>query len=663
MSNGDPTQHDDWRADPLAALDATVAAIGGEDRPGQRALAEAVTSAIREGHHVVAEAPTGSGKSLAYLAPAVSSGLRVVVATATIALQDQLVGKDIPQLAAASGIPFRAVALKGRANYVCRAKLRVADAPDALFDVRPGDRFADDLEVVRQFAGTSATGDRADLPAEVPDASWAACSCSGQECPGARECDDGPTCFAEAARAAAAEADIVVVNHALACLDVEAGGQVLPAHDVLIVDEAHALHDAATRSFGADLAPSGLRGLAALLGRHGAAEAAVTALRRSSEHLDDLLGPLDGQRLGPTTDESVRASLAAIAEHIVAARSGVATSETPEGRRAHRIATTRIETVRRMAEARPGDVLWVEGRGERLRLRLAPIEVGDPLGRRLLDERPVIFVSATLGGAVPFAAFAGPLGLDPVAPPGRWGEPPSAVDPDDPPLRETGRGYVALEVPTTFDWREQGVLFVDRALPDPARARDAWLEATAAHVVRLVGAAGGRSLVLCTSRANVDHYAAALATADLGVELLRQGDAAPAELARRFLTDERSVLVGTRTFWAGLDAPGLACVLVVIDRIPFPVPNEPLHAARREHAELSGDDPFAAVDLPAAALTLAQGAGRLLRRREDRGVVAVLDPRLATRPYRRVLLEAMPPLRRTVDLEAACSALRAAVDG
>lgn len=662
MANDLP-EHEQWRADPLKALDDAVAFLDGEDRPGQRLLAEAVSDAIRRGHHVVAAAPTGSGKSLAYLAPAVASGLRVVVATATIALQDQLSGKDIPQLAAATGVRFRAVTLKGRANYVCRAKLRTADGPDALFEIRPGTAFGAELDVVRRFAEESPTGDRADLPEDISDASWAACSCSGQECPGARACEDGPTCFAEAARAAAVEADIVVVNHALTCLDVEAAGQVLPPHDVLIVDEAHALQDAATRSFGADLSPAALRGLATLLGRHGAAEGPLTALRRSAEHLEGLLGPVEGQRVVEPAGQSIRGSLQAAAEHLVAARSGLSQSETPEARRAHRLATTRLETIRRMGEDRPGDVLWVEGRGERVTLRLAPIEVGEALARHLLTERPVVLVSATLGGPAPFTDFARSIGLDPAAEPGRWGSPPDRdADPEEV-TRETGRGYVALEVPTTFSWREQGTLYVDPTLPDPARERDAWLEAAAGQTVQLVEAAGGRSLVLCTSRGNVDRFADALEEAELGIEILRQGATAPAELTRRFLADERSVLVGTRTFWAGLDAPGSACVLVVIDRIPFPVPSEPLHAARREHAERAGLDAFNTVDVPAAALTLAQGAGRLLRRREDRGVVAVLDPRLATRSYRRALLAAMPPLRRTVDLTDACAALVASIDG
>jgi len=659
------TEYDHWRADPGEVLAAAVAGLDGEDRPGQRMLAEAVAEAMRRGHHLVAEAPTGSGKSLAYLSPAIASGLRVVVATATIALQDQLIGKDVPQLRLASGVPCSAVTLKGRANYVCLAKLGNADDPEALFDVRPGATFDADVEAIRAFAATSTTGDRAELPADVSDASWAACSCSGQECPGARECEEGPRCFAERARGLAAEADVVIVNHALACLDLGAEGNVLPDHDVLVIDEAHALADAATRSFGVDLAPVGLQRLATMLGRHGAPARAVDGLGRSAEHLRSLLDGHDGQRLLGEALRAVQGACAAVAEHIATARAGVTTSEDAEAKRVARLATTRIETVRRIAEGRSDEVLWVEGRGDRCRVRLAPLEVGPPMAEYLLETRPTILVSATLGGAAPYRAMAEAIGLDPDAGPGTWGEPPGpGRDPEAAPVRATGRGFVPLAVPPTFDWREQGTLFVDPTLPDPARERDAWLEAAGAHVVALVAAAGGRALILCTSRTNVEHFGALLRTADLGEdfpgEILQQGEAAPAELTRRFLADEHSVLVGTRTFWAGIDAPGAACVLVVIDRIPFPVPTEPLHAARRERAEAAGLDAFRSVDVPAAALTLAQGAGRLLRRRTDRGVVAVLDPRLATRNYRRDLLAAMPPFRRTVDLIDACEALRSA---
>jgi ATP-dependent DNA helicase DinG len=213
-----------------------------------------------------------------------------------------------------------------------------------------------------------------------------------------------------------------------------------------------------------------------------------------------------------------------------------------------------------------------------------------------------------------------------------------------------------LQTPSSFDWKEQGILYVGKDLPDPGRARAEWLEASSDRVCRLVNAAGGRALVLCTSYANVTHFAEVLRSRTTH-EILVQGDADTGRLARSFLEDETSVLVGTRSFWGGIDAAGVGCVLVVIDKIPFPVPNDPMHAARRRRAEARGMDAFVSVDIPAAALVLAQGAGRLIRRRTDRGVVAVFDSRLATRRYKTQLLAAMPPLRRSVDLEQTCAFL------
>ena len=656
--------HKHWRAESLLLLAEAVAALKGEDRPGQRDLASAVEDAIRKGHHLVSEAPTGSGKSLAYLVPSIASGLRVVVATSTIALQDQLIGKDLPQLAKATNVSFTATALKGRANYVCLSKIRTADEPETLFDQRPGDSFKEDLRAVRDFSEASPTGDRAELPVAIPDSSWAAFSCTGQECPGANDCSDGVECFAERARARASASEIVVVNHALACLDIEADGNVLPEHDVLIVDEAHALAEAATRSFGADLSPSALGRLAALLGKHGATQAMVKNLKTIEKHLETLLNQHKGERLTGDAFVPVQGTLVSIGEHLSTARAGLSKSDNPESRRANRLASSRIETVRRIAGAGATDVVWVEGDGPNIRLRLAPLEVGSPMAISLLSTRPCIFVSATLGGEAPYRDFATALGLDPTTDEGSWGDPPGTpLAEGEPPERSTGVGYASLAVDPSFNWREQGTLFVDPKLPDPARNRDEWLAAGGAHLLRLVEASDGRALVLCTSRANVDHFASLIRDSKLGLTVLAQGDAAPAELTRRFIEDERSILVGTRTFWAGIDAPGTACVLVVIDRIPFPVPSEPLHAARREYAEAEGEDAFATVDIPAAALTLAQGAGRLLRRRSDRGVVAVLDPRLATRGYRRALLKAVPPFRRTTDIEDACAALKTAAEG
>jgi len=620
----------DASADAVAVLDRVVAGFGGEQREGQRTLTAAVAAAIAGERHLVAEAPTGSGKSLAYLSAAVASGRRVVVATSTIALQSQLVEKDLPMLARHGGVSFSVALLKGRSNYLCRAKLRAAARPDALFEVAPGPGFDGHLRALETFGRTAVSGDRAELGEPVGDTTWAAVSCTSAECPGRLQCADGENCFAEQARARAFEADVLVVNHALYCADLRAFGAVLPDHDVVVLDEAHAFAENATNAFGDDLAADGLSRLASMLDRVGVEAQALRPVSRAAEVLEGLLEARDGPVTG---DPELTESLAAAAETLAAAQRALGQPETDQGRRAGQILRSRLEALRRLGAPGPGDVVWVERQGRRRRIRLAPVVVGDTLAERLLAERVVVAVSATLGGRPPFAAFTGQLGL-------------GADDHD------------ALAVPSSFDWSAQGMLYVARELPDPGRESEAWAEAAAVRAHQLVAAAGGRALVLCTSRAAVTRFAERLRASGAHTVLV-QGEDDAGRLAREFVADETSVLVGTRSFWAGIDAPGAACVLVVIDRIPFPSPGDPLHAARRGRATAAGADAFATVDLPAASLVLAQGAGRLLRTRHDRGVVAVLDPRLATRPYRRDLLAGVPPLRRTVDVDEVCAFLAA----
>jgi ATP-dependent DNA helicase DinG len=655
MSRSDLQSHRAWRADPLALLDATVAGFDGEHREGQRELAAAVSTAITEGHHLVAEAPTGSGKSLAYLAPAIASGLKVVVATSTIALQGQLMQKDLPSIAEHGSVRFTFALLKGRSNYLCRAKLRSAAEPDALFESPVAAGFAKHLMHFTELARTSTVGDRAALTQPITDSSWAAVSCSSLECPGRTNCADGAECFAELARGRAQEVSILVVNHALYCMNLAAGGNVLPDHDLVIIDEAHAFAENATNAFGADLAPEILSRLAGMLGKTDADATAVTALADSATALGKLIADRTG-RVDVRRDEQLAGALHAAAERLAAASAKLGRADNEGAKRTARLSTARLEVLRRLAAPAAEDVVWIERVRNTDRIRIAPVAVGDLLGSALLERRPVIAVSATLGGDPPFGEFASAMGFAPSAPVGSWGE----RDDDGVVESETGRGYEPLQASSSFDWKGQGLLYVGRDLPDPGRENEAWIEQAGDRLCRLVNAAGGRALVLCTSHANVRRFADLLRGRTEHV-VLSQGDTEVGRLIESFLEDETSVLVGTRSFWAGIDAPGVACVLVVIDRIPFPSPGEPLHAARRERAERLGMNAFAAVDLPRAALVLAQGAGRLLRSRTDRGVVAVLDSRLATRDYRRALLSAMPPLRRSVDIEEACTFLTEAV--
>jgi ATP-dependent DNA helicase DinG len=650
--------------DARAVLRRAVDALGGERRPGQDQLADAVTDAFAAGHHLVAEAPTGSGKSLAYLAPAVASQRRTVVSTATIALQDQLVGKDLPHLVQHAGVDVSFALVKGRSNYLCRAKLAAASRPDALFDVAPGPGFEEELDACRSLAATSTTGDRAEA-ADVSDAAWSAVSCSPMECPGATRCEYGAECFAEHAIARAADADVVVVNHALWCADLAIGGWILPEHGQVVVDEAHALADAATNAFGATLTPNGLSQLASRARNLGVPRSSTDALERAVGVLTSAIGAGSG-RVRPGRDTALMDALTGARQRVrdvdgALAKLEGATADATAVALARRLVTARVETLARMIDDHDDDVVWVESERGRPFLRAAPVDVASRLGP-VLAQKPTMFVSATLGAREPFAAFAGSIGLDPDAAAGPVERDGDEEQGDDAaPVRIAGTGYRALAVAPAFDWREQALLYVPkRTLPPPNDAQ--WAEAAGDELCRLVEAAGGRTLVLCTTNANVARFAALLRDRT-GVTVLAQGEGSRAALTARFREDETSVLVGTRSFWEGVDVMGRACVLVVIDKLPFPTPADPLLAARRELVERDGGSGWRAVDLPATSLALCQGVGRLIRSRTDRGVVAVLDVRLAhdRYRYRSVLLDALPPVRRCIDRDEVARFLAEAV--
>ena len=623
----------DWES----VLERAVKALDGDDRPGQRTLAAAVDAAVGGGHHLVAEAPTGSGKSLAYLAPTIASGKKVVIATATLTLQDQLWQKDLPHLHEHGGVDFTAAVLKGRSQYVCHAKLERARTGDALFDERPGPSFDVDVARLVRFAASSDTGDLAGV--DIADTSRRAASCAPMECPGATKCSHGDVCFAERARKRATEADVLVVNHALYCVHLDSSGAVLPEHDVVVFDEAHGLADVATTTFGIDVTPAGLRQLASRLTNVGVARNDAEPLGLAADALTRAIEAADG-RVDPTQSAFADA-LGAAAERLAKAIPSIDASTDPNAAaQTNQLAAARLAALRRMRSPDADEVVWVE----RDAIHLAPIDVSRALAARLFRTTPAVLTSATLGGGARFATFARRLGLDPEAEPG----PITVTDADGDTMELPGVGYVDVAIDSPFDFRAQAQLYVPRHLPEP---RDpAWGDAAAAETTRLVDAAGGRALILCTSRAAVERMAARL-RADTDHPVLVQGETSKAVLLERFAAEEASCLVATRSFWTGVDVPGPSCVLVVLDRLPFARPDDPLAQARREKAEREGGSGFGDVDLPAAALVLAQGAGRLIRTVTDRGVVAVLDRRLATAGYRSVLLDALPPMRRVVDPE------------
>ncbi len=610
-------------ADPEAALQTLAAGLesGGEVRAGQIAMAEAVAEAVREERPLVVRAGTGTGKTWAYLTGALlgTEGGTVVVATATKALQDQLAGKDLPSIAAAGLRPGLTWAvLKGRSNYLCRQAAlevsRAADQADLGLEGGGGDAgpSAVGSQVARllAWAEDSNTGDRAELDFEPGLAAWSSVSVGSDQCPGAKECPSGQDCFAEAAYERAREADVIVVNLHLLGAHVASGGYVLPEHDVLILDEAHEAPDVMASALGVTLTP----GRVAVVGR--LAKADVLARHRDS--LDRVLTPLVGTRLvkGAKGEASVSEALTDVAQTIRTDRAGLRALQDDPALKARRDRALKaldslaadIDTI---LAADDEDVTWVEQSGSQPALRVAPIDVGGDLARVAWSSATPILTSATIP-----PGLGSRLGL--------------------------GGDAVELDVGSPFDYRRLGLLYVPR-LPDPRHPDH---EAAAhAELEFLITAAGGRTLALFTSWRAMRAAHGALVDR-LPYRVLAQDDLPKPALIEVFRSNETSCLFATMGFWQGVDIPGAACSLVVIDRVPFPRPDDPVAQARRDRA---GPAAFATVDLPLAATRLAQGAGRLIRSTTDRGVVAVLDPRLAEASYRPVLLTALPPLRRTRD--------------
>jgi ATP-dependent DNA helicase DinG len=618
-------------------LGRVVEATGGDLRPGQVAMARAVADAFDRREHLLVEAGTGVGKSFGYLVPAVAHGRPVVVATATKGLQDQLGGKDLPTVAAAlaeEAPRLTWAVVKGRGSYLCRSRLSEAlveagwTDQGALFDAveLPGE-----LGRVAAWSQETTTGDRDELPFTVED--WGAYSVGGMECPGRDHCPNGDDCFAYAALDRAADADVVVVNHHLYAAHLGTDGTLLPRHEALVVDEAHRLEDTMAAALGVDLAPwrvfqltRAMGSLPSLIGADaGRMQRGLAALARD---LERAIGQTPPGRFGDLTELPVAGPLEGLAVAVgeLAARLRGVKPDQPalSGARARmlRLAGHLVGDVGVLAEPGEGVVTWVEG-GDRPSLRAAPVDVAGLLAERLLGEVTMVGTSATLSVGGRLEPMARRLGLD------------GDVHP------------VTLErVGSPFDYANQARCYVAAGLPDPRT--DAWREAVGDETLRLVVAAGGRALVLCTSRRMVDLVAERLAGAG-SHRLLVQGELGAQAITAAFVADETSVLVATMGFWEGLDVPGRALELVVIDRVPFPRPDDPLWAARRDEVERRGGSAFREVDLPRAAMLLAQGAGRLIRSTSDHGVVAILDPRLATAGYRRDLLAALPPMPVTTD--------------
>jgi ATP-dependent DNA helicase DinG len=601
----------------------TAALPAAEDRPGQRQMAEAITASIAAGRHLIVQAGTGTGKTMGYLVPAVMAGKSVVVATATKALQDQLATKDLPFLAEHLGRPFEWSVLKGRSNYICLQRLREVQGADtstgtAQLEI---EAFAatTKLEIKRlaAWAATSVTGDLAELDWAPSDTAQRAVTVGSDECPGATRCPLGGPCFAERARQRASVADVVVVNMHLYGLHIASGGVILPEHDVLVVDEAHQLEDIMSDTVGLQIGPGRFTVLAGALRRILDDPKLIGGVAESAQAVREVLGPFVGQRLSDPFPAALQDMLIEARSRIEAAQTALRAIESPledvkqRKLRAQTLAGRLQDHIDASISNRDGSVAFVSGGPEHPRLEIAPLDVGPVLHNGIWTQRTAVLTSATIP-----TSLARRVGLTA-----------GAVD--------------TIDVGSPFDYQHHGLLYCAVHLPDPrSPQRDA---ASHDEIAALITAAGGRTLALFTSWKAMDAAAAAV-RGRVAMTILTQRDLPKTALIRAFADDESTCLFATAGFFQGVDIPGRTLSLVIIDRIPFPRPDDPLLSARRE---LLGASAFSEIDVPRAAMLLAQATGRLIRSATDRGVVAVLDPRLGTANYRWDIVSALPPMKRT----------------
>jgi len=623
----------------VPAADRSVAALGrladaspgGERRKPQDQMSAAVAEAITTKRHLLAQAGTGTGKSWAYLVPAILSRKRTVVATATKALQDQLAGKDLPFLQEHLGTEFDFAVLKGRSNYVCQQRIAEISGGQQLGLDGLADRASPmELSTLKLWAAQTTSGDRAELPTEPTYQAWAAVSVSAQECPGAKRCPKGDVCFAELARRKAADADVVVVNLHLLGLDLATDGAVLPEHEVVVIDEAHQLEDIISDTCGFELSAGRFQNLARSVRAILDDPATSDDIETSASLLSAVLSDHVGRRLKGTLDAGIadalaltRSRLDRVANALRAIPDDAGDDVGTRKARAVQLTTGLMVDVAAAGEVPATSVAWVEGPAHNPKLRVAPIDVADLLRVALWDRRPAVLTSATLP-----TGMAERLGLTP----------------DD---------HDEIDVGSPFDYEHHGLLYCAAHLPDP---REPGFE-PGMHddLVGLIEAAGGRTLALFTSYRAMDAAIEAIRPR-VSVPILGQRDLPKPALVAAFAEDESACLFATMGFWQGIDVPGRTLSLVTIDRLPFPRPDEPLLQARRERARA---DAFRLIDLPRTSMMLAQGVGRLIRSTTDEGVVAVFDPRLAkAKRYRWDLLNALPPLPRTKDRAEAEAFLR-----
>ena len=618
-------------------------------------MAEAVAHAFATGEHLAVQAGTGTGKSLAYLIPAIARALTeespVVVSTATIALQRQLVDRDLPRLvdALVDQLPRRPrfALLKGRRNYLCLNKVHNGATDDAsdvpqeeLFSPVAASALGRDVLRLTEWASVTETGDRDELSPGVPERSWSQVSVSARECLGMARCPFGTDCFAEKARAEAGRVDVVVTNHALLAIDAIAEASVLPEHHLLVIDEAHELTDRVTSAATAELTPAPLgvatRRVARLVEPELSSRLEAAVATFSAAIHDTAPGRMD------YLDDELKTYLTALRDAATAARSGIDPAPADPKAAAARteaiaalsdIADTAARALDSFGPAIPDrtDVVWLDheeqrgsgATGPRPVLRVAPLSVAALLRSRLFDTATTVLTSATLTVGGTFDAMASAWGL------------------------ADGPGWQGLDVGSPFDHAKAGILYIAAHLPPPGRD-GAGADDQLDEIAGLIEACGGRTLGLFSSMRAAKAAAEAMRER-LDTPVLCQGDDGTAALVERFAADPQTSLFGTLSLWQGVDVPGPSCSLVIIDRIPFPRPDDPLLTARQRAVAARGGNGFMTVAAGHAALLLAQGAGRLLRRIDDRGVVAILDSRIATARYGGYLRASLPPFWVTTD--------------
>lgn len=645
----------------LELLDTVVERSGGQKRDGQRTMAAHVARSLETEKHLLVQAGTGTGKSLGYLVPAIVSAQHsekpIIVATATLALQSQIVHRDIPRLLEALGDQPEhetdVAILKGRNNYACLHKVEGGypeDDGDTLFEMDAATgatgKLGEEILRLRSWVQTTDTGDRDELLPGVSDRAWRQVSVTASECLG-RKCPLIEECFSENARTQAADADIVITNHALLAINAFEGVNVLPEHEVVIIDEAHELADRVTGAVTGGLSPLMVSKVARSIRKHTTAD--HRALEQAALKLDDALNGVPAELMARGLPDRVAAAMEQVRD---AARSALTDTKAGEkdadaGRQMTRASLTEVhDTAEKMLQADPQhQVIWVSrqgswepGRGyvaasddDPATLNIAPISVAGYLREGLFDGRTVVLTSATLALGESFEATAGALGLMGSGAP-RWD---------------------AIDVGSPFNYPKQGVLYLASDLPKPGRGVST---EQLDRIVELVVASGGGALGLFSSKRGAE-LAAEYVRERTDLNILLQGESSLRALVKEFVEDTNSCLFGTMSLWQGVDAPGDSCRLVIMDRIPFPRPDDPLSQARSRAVAQNGGNGFMAVSATHAAVRMAQGAGRLVRSVNDRGVVAVLDSRIATQRYGSYLVKTLPPFWVTQNKDVVLGAL------